>query len=205
MLQLLYPCSQYSPDKCLLCGGTFRDHLALWWAKNLYTPYDLYLDRVYKDGGVHLAVEDSSNANMRNAKTKMSSNRPLDIEFSYHRKYVLDVTYLLHGVHRQRDKIQILQREISQRYHQIIDKKVMNRVERRRHVPVGKDAPVEYIVPRPYFDANFLRMNGPAKVFIWLFARDVCLGAVDKLLDLEDIDRERSPGVSLPSKIHAPL
>jgi hypothetical protein len=200
MLQLLYPCNQYSPDKCLLCGGTFRDHLTLWWAKNLYTPYDLYLDRIYKDGRVQTATETGSNVKKRARKTRVSSNSPSDVDFCYHRRYVLDVTHLVQGIQRQRDKKRIVQREISERYHQVIDRKTMSRVEKRRYAPVGKQPPVEYIVPRTYLDVDFLRMNGPTKVFLWLFARDLCLGAVDKLLDLEAIDRERSKGISSPGR-----
>jgi hypothetical protein len=191
MLQLLYPCNQYSPDKCLLCGGTFRDHLALWWAKNLYSPYDLHLDRVYKDGRINSTMQNDSIAKIRTTKTKTLSNSSPGVDFCYHRRYVLDVRHLLQGIQRQRDKKRIVQREILKRYHQIIDSKTMNRVEQRRYAPVGKQSPVQYIVPNTYFDADFLRMNGPAKVFIWLFARDLCLSAVDKLLDLEAMDRER--------------
>jgi hypothetical protein len=191
MLQLLYPCNQYSPDKCLLCGGTFRDHLTLWWAKNLYTPYDLYLDRVYQDGAVHSPMEDDKYTKLKTKNTKASSNTPLDVDFCYHRRYVIDVTHLLQGVQRQRDKRRILQREISQRYHHSLDDKTMDNVEQRHSVLVGKSAkqpPVKYIVPRARIDSDLLRMSEPIKVTIWLFARDLCLGAVDKLLDLEAMD-----------------
>lgn len=53
MLQLLYPCSRYSPDSCVFCGGNFFDHMTLAWAKhNLYTPFDRYLDGVRQKGVV---------------------------------------------------------------------------------------------------------------------------------------------------------
>lgn len=35
ILQLLYPCSRYSPNECIVCGGSYPDHLELWWSKNL--------------------------------------------------------------------------------------------------------------------------------------------------------------------------
>jgi hypothetical protein len=51
ILQLLYPSLRhYSPDSCVLCGGTYQDHLALAWAKHLYTPLDRRLDDDYKNG-----------------------------------------------------------------------------------------------------------------------------------------------------------
>lgn len=52
ILQLLYPCSRYSPDRCVLCGGTHRDHLTLWWGKHLYTPFDQSMEKTYASGSV---------------------------------------------------------------------------------------------------------------------------------------------------------
>lgn len=49
MLDSLYPLSKHSPDRCLICGCTYSQHLASWWFQNLYTPYDLHLDRIYRD------------------------------------------------------------------------------------------------------------------------------------------------------------
>ena len=49
ILKLLYPCSRYSPNKCMICGGSYDDHLELWWSKHLYSPYDQYLDRTYNE------------------------------------------------------------------------------------------------------------------------------------------------------------
>ena len=48
MLDSLYPLSNHSPDRCLICGCTYSQHLASWWFQNLYTPYDLHLDRTYR-------------------------------------------------------------------------------------------------------------------------------------------------------------
>jgi len=52
LLESLYPPSQHGPDKCLICGLSFRDHLTCWWYPQLYSPYDLYLDAVKKNGTV---------------------------------------------------------------------------------------------------------------------------------------------------------
>ena len=49
ILQLLYPCTRYSPNKCMVCGGSYPDHLELWWSKHLYSPFDQYLDKIYND------------------------------------------------------------------------------------------------------------------------------------------------------------
>jgi hypothetical protein len=49
-LQLLYPCSKYSTDRCIICGGRFRDHLELWWSKHLYSPFDRMVDDAHQQG-----------------------------------------------------------------------------------------------------------------------------------------------------------
>ena len=40
ILQLLHPISRYSTDRCVFCGGSFHDHLELWWSKkHLYRVF----------------------------------------------------------------------------------------------------------------------------------------------------------------------
>lgn len=75
MLQLLYPAHRYSPDKCLICGGTFDDHLTLWWAKKklLYTPYDRILDETFQRGVV--ADEPSTAPPRRKNGASQTTNR----------------------------------------------------------------------------------------------------------------------------------
>lgn len=108
MLQLLYPCSRYSPDRCLICGGTFRDHLTLWWSKNLYTPLDRILDDTFRDG-VRVVDHDDSGASVveprrkvrrrrqpsskarRDATRHMSRAPSQWIEYAFHRRYVVEV------------------------------------------------------------------------------------------------------------------
>ena len=59
ILQLLYPCSRYSPNKCMICGGSAPDHLELWWSKQLYSPFDQYLDKTYNEA---LTIDDDKDA-----------------------------------------------------------------------------------------------------------------------------------------------
>ena len=46
ILEALYPLSKHGPERCCICGLSFRDHLNTWWYTYLYTPYDLYLDQI---------------------------------------------------------------------------------------------------------------------------------------------------------------
>lgn len=98
VMQLLFPHRKhFHCDRCLLCGGRFVDHLTLWWAKHLYTPYDLYLDRTSRDG-VHLKIEDDD-------RTTEAPPR----EHVYHRKYVLDPRELPQS-------IKAIKQELKERY-----------------------------------------------------------------------------------------
>uniref|UniRef100_A0A7R9WXV1 Secreted protein n=1 Tax=Craspedostauros australis TaxID=1486917 RepID=A0A7R9WXV1_9STRA len=97
MLQLLYPCSRYSPDRCLVCGGTYNDHLALWWSRNLYSPYDRHLDDTYNQA---LVLDDDSSNNKKKKKRSAGRQRGRSApqrtagtvhgphRFAFHRRYV---------------------------------------------------------------------------------------------------------------------
>lgn len=99
MLQLLYPCSRYSPDRCLICGGTFRDHLTLWWSKNLYTPFDRLVDKMQEE-----CVEVKTDSSLRKEATRMAKGRSYSslaneetskTEFAFHQRYVIDRDFVL--------------------------------------------------------------------------------------------------------------
>jgi len=133
VLQLLYPSSSnYSPDKCLICGGCFRDHLRLWWAKHLYTPYDRLLDETYARGVVLLDDSSADNTGRQRASTSRrnrktaanwrkrekksrissSSSGSTSVphryrkKYAFHRQYVLDKTHALKGIPSNKKRAQ---------------------------------------------------------------------------------------------------
>ncbi|KAL7573098.1 hypothetical protein ACA910_018781 [Epithemia clementina (nom. ined.)] len=113
MLQLLWPCSKYSPDACLWCGGNFQDHLKLNWFRHLYTPLDQWLDETLEQGLTRIRIPTTTttiitsstatntihgNKNKKRNKTKQrttpsttitttTTTRPLLV---FHRRYVQD-------------------------------------------------------------------------------------------------------------------
>ena len=100
ILQLLYPCSRYSPDSCLFCGGNFADHMALAWSKHLYTPLDRYLDDVRQQGVVTtttaLAAAKSRRGRRRSrASSAVVAAAPSPPRHVFHRRYVQDQEQLL--------------------------------------------------------------------------------------------------------------
>jgi len=132
-LQLLYPCSRYSPDQCLICGGSFRDHLVLWWAKHLYTPYDRIIDETYEQGVILLdengeGVGSNKKMNKRHRNRNNSAKRisrsgqtrssppagdSSSKEYAFHRQYVLDKSHLLKGISNKREQTRLLAQELS--------------------------------------------------------------------------------------------
>ena len=59
MLEVLYPCSQWAPDRCVLCGDSFGAHLKQWWRGQWDKPFDQFLDRSLWDA-VTMGGEDFS-------------------------------------------------------------------------------------------------------------------------------------------------
>jgi hypothetical protein len=102
MLQLLHPSSRYSADRCILCGGSFRDHLSLWWylRGGLYSPYDRYVDSVLKDGVELSRVSTPAPTRPRRRKRKWFTSRTRSPEpvvrresrrYVFHRRYVHEI------------------------------------------------------------------------------------------------------------------
>ena len=76
ILKLLYPCSRYSPNKCMICGGSYADHLELWWSKHLYSPFDQYLDNTYNEALTIRDEEDSgAKKTLRNRRRNNKGNK----------------------------------------------------------------------------------------------------------------------------------
>lgn len=123
ILQLLYPCTRYAPNRCFLCGGSFPDHLELWWSKKyLYTPFDQYLDRTYSDAMTRNEVTTKQKKTTKSGYSSTSSlsyskkNKmlPKSAEivqspptFAFHRRYVEDISHLagISDVHQRRRKV----------------------------------------------------------------------------------------------------
>jgi hypothetical protein len=87
MLQLLYPCNRYSPDRCILCGGCYKDHLTLGWAKHRYKPFDRLMDNMHGDGLVAMKQKPTAK--------KAAEDRSNFLAYAFHRRYVLDVSQSL--------------------------------------------------------------------------------------------------------------
>ncbi len=125
MLQLLHPLRRYSTDRCVFCGGSFHDHLELWWSqKHLYKPFDLHLDMILKKG-----VEEKVVLPSRRRKGKYNKGvapAVTSTEHVFHRRYVQDET---------KDEIQLK-----------LKQKRNNDIPEWEERKVG---PVQYTIPYP--------------------------------------------------------
>ena len=105
VLQLLHPCSQHSPDRCIICGGCYRDHLILGWVKHLYKPFDRMLDKEYNDCLVSPVIRKSTSGGTRHA---------------FHRRYILDISHKIVDKKGNRlpykERIRILKQEFVSRF-----------------------------------------------------------------------------------------
>lgn len=195
MLQLLYPCSRYSTDRCWLCGGNFRDHLTLWWSKHLYTPFDLHVEQVFRDG----AGNGSSATSKEQQKQQKQQNLQPPAEFAFHRRYVVDLPNLwVPGANTKnvpRDADKMMQRLVSQRFPLVQEN--LNRIEIRSRSSDQENAPsstsnassigAQYAVPA----IDKQRLGTPRHTMVLITVRELFLNAVESLMDLEQLDQKR--------------
>ena len=177
ILQLLYPSSHtYSPDRCVFCGGNFRDHVALKWSKHLYTPFDMLLDRDQKQGRV-VHQENIEVVTKRNGKrVKISIPGEERINFVFHRRYVSDKQRLVDyakNIKGKRNRERILLQDTSREAALLRTGKPLE----CRVVSLGNKM-VGFFVPAP--------KEKPSATL--LLVRQIVLSAVTSLVRLESYE-----------------
>jgi hypothetical protein len=167
ILQLLYPgSSRYSPDRCICCGGSFPDHLTLWWSKNMYTPFDLLLDKVYKQSVVVQNQEDNDDQR----RGKVGINQPEEgtkPDYLYHRRYVTEA-----------DELVDVDKQIKG------EKKPLPKTSETNNVQLGGNQKMQYVIPSPQFRGD-QKVLGDGMNLV----RDIVLNAVDTLIRLEHYEK----------------
>jgi len=81
VLEKLYPPSKHSPDRCLICGHTFDNHLKSWWFPNLYSAFDTHLDEIYEK----YTLDINNHDNNSNMQTRLKNNSLTTRRYSSHR------------------------------------------------------------------------------------------------------------------------
>ncbi|CAB9501989.1 expressed unknown protein [Seminavis robusta] len=219
VLQLLYPCSRYSSDRCMICGGTYRDHLTLWWAKQLYTPLDQYLDKTYQRAVV-LETHSSSSSSHSHKRSSPRRTRPSGSTlggrrrrstvgkpkpapttisptkvFAFHRHYVTDVNTLTEGIKNKKERRQKLRKELTKMSHKAGPMEVRILAENK----------VTYVVPSPLDQSPSTNKhndkpssasatdddNKQRKSALWMFSRSLVLGAMDRMIMMQEMENDK--------------
>jgi hypothetical protein len=205
MLQLLFPCSQYSPDKCLWCGGTFDNHLLLRWRRHLYTPFDLYVSRDYQQAVDSNAADTPGSQHHRQNNPTRSNNNIPGLDFGFHRRYVADVTYMLRQLEPNgplpshpwnfttysRRQWRHVQQGLSQHFSGVplsqLEQRVVRVAASDRHPTEQLDRLV-YVIPK--MKKEVLESRPPLTILTVAIVREMFLSAVENLAQLEQVDRQ---------------
>ena len=84
---MLYPCNQHSPDRCILCGRSFQEHLELRCRKDNESPYSKHLDTVYEQGNIHrVLLQDKAQTKHQHSAKQKSNNQSTIV--AYHQHYL---------------------------------------------------------------------------------------------------------------------
>ena len=203
ILQLLYPCSRYSPDRCLVCGGTFRDHLTLWWANNLYTPFDNYMDRVYAKGvkleptfplattqtrkpSRPLRPKRSSYSRKKYNSPKRKTPAPVEMTklFAFHRQYVVDVETIMDGTTDKEQRKKKLHKEL---------KKARMKADSPLEIRMFTERRFFYVIPaveNTGSKKNKSEQQKPPSPALML-ARAMVLNALDDMIGIQENENDR--------------
>lgn len=201
ILQLLYPSrKRYSPDKCMLCGGSFRDHLLLWWTKcnGLYTPFDLQLDRVYQTGvetyapappkeAKAIRANRKSNHGAHNSHPSFTHPR---VRFQYHRKYVSEGEDI-HGLTESKSNVSM---------NRTRDRDTKNLGKRNSSPSIPSDDRFE--VREIPLTARIMRYTIPlskTQSLAFSVSREIVLNACNNLIRLQDYEQQKREEMALKS------
>lgn len=197
MLQLLHPCSRYSADRCLICGGNFRDHLTLWWYKRLYTPFDWYVDKVYNAGTINAKEEEKKYHRdhlFRKKGAFVEEKVPAQNQYVFHRRYVLEVSHILRGVTDKDIREKLMRRGVADFFPRVSENDY--RYDIRSVTPSQKLKDVGYDRISFAVPAIDVRRIQTFRQAIGLFTfRELFLAAVESIIDLERIDGSRECGI----------
>jgi hypothetical protein len=190
ILQLLYPgSSRYSPDRCIFCGGSFPDHLTLWWSKNMYTPFDLLLDKVYKQGVVVVQNQEDNDDHGQTRRGKIAGSAGSQPEegqktdYLYHRRYVTEADELV-DFHKKikREKKWATKKYAAQAAnHPLL---LTDSPLEKKYVQLGGNHKLQYVIPSPKFQGDNKVLGDGMNL-----VRDIVLNAVDTLIRLENYEK----------------
>jgi hypothetical protein len=162
----------------MVCGGNFSDHLQLWWSKHLYTPWDLYMDKTYKEGGVILQEEATKSRKGRKQTAPFIVSAP---RYAFHKQYVQDVSDVIQGVTNLEEQRKLVKEKLG-----TSKKGGKNKPLDRRMVQFPKYG-VAYLLP------TMTKWKAKSKLsnFTLGFARGLCLFRILDFVEDQESENER--------------
>jgi hypothetical protein len=163
---------------------------------------DRHLDQVYDEGVIKtLSTATSTTSGTRTHARKTTGNQNSNaisnnVTFAYHRRYVLDVTNMSMDGESDRPKARLLHDRVKERYSSNIPMVPnVHFMEQRQWPRFSNTAKLKYMIPCDFSSENQNDVNNtrastrPTKSWIGMWAREICLNAIDNLIDLQEIDR----------------
>ena len=195
ILQLLYPCSRYSPNKCMLCGGSYPDHLELWWGKHLYTPFDKNLDKSYQDAMITPKSESVMTKTPRSQGTASARRKSINQgptrstmaqqveapKFGFHQRYVRDVTEAVTASSDQQEQFKMLRK--------LLGNGSNNSSKKAYRLTKMLNSGVAYVVPVPRREDN---KAFSVKQTLQKFMTYTVLRCLDDLILLQGVENKRN-------------
>mmetsp|Transcript_13718 Transcript_13718/g.25721 ORF Transcript_13718/g.25721 Transcript_13718/m.25721 type:complete len:189 (+) Transcript_13718:3-569(+) len=185
----------------MICGGSYPDHLELWWSKHLYSPYDQYLDKTYteamtiseekqpKTGSRSNSYhQKTGGTNRSKQRTSSSSTSPQVVgtpSFGFHKRYVRDVSDIVQGVKDPREQVKLIKKKFSPTLLK------SNHYYRMARVP---SAGVTYIAPGATKGKSYSRRDAFADLLSVLI-----LGSIDDMVYVQGIENKK---LKSPKPIH---
>lgn len=188
ILQLLYPCSRYSPNKCLICGGSYPDHLELWWSKHLYTPFDRHLDETYHSALTLNSEQEAVTMKPTKAKGR-NSKAPIIIttapSFAFHKKYVEDVSDVITKEGNRTKQMQLIMEKYIRNKKQKLSGWTMQTFPRFQ---------VGYILPPIEQQDDTDSGNNAKPCLVHGIVRSIVLGAFNNYIYLQETENAKLQG-----------
>lgn len=210
ILQLLYPCSRYAPNKCLVCGGNYADHLELRWSSHLYKPFDLHIDKTYREGlliggrpmegssstkknnnkSYKRSTSSSSSGNRRSGRNKHRTSTPKVLKrppsFGFHRRYVYDVSDMVFNSSEK--EFNRVKERVKEKFLKMNELRGVEQLRLTRF-PEYK---VAYLTPQITTTSNKTGREGRRRSsFVLKLGRFLCLNQLHNLVAMQESENKR--------------
>ena len=180
LLEMLYPCEQYAPDRCALCKKGFEHHLKRSWKRRWNSHFDTYLDQTLNDSIVHGSADFQNEADILYYREGEFEIKPLDrADFPNKSRRKSRVEHELKKGAPFNFHLRYLKRSAT-------PKQRLSRQKERSHIyPQFRRNSKRFVLPHAYYKVD--RLFDPNKRTTNYF-REIVLRRMDELLKRQTIE-----------------